>query len=438
MIARRAAIERGVATMMTDRIFFVTHVPIKNEHGTFSIDDQTSEGLVRWTENFERVAYAGIEVPKGNPQTLSSTTWVPIRDLPCADRLDVVAMPHAYKVGNFIAAYKHTRTILGDEIARSSHLCFTLGGLTGDWGAIAALEAINQSREYAVWFDRIEHEVVRSDLPEMPLKRRIKETLSIPLMKQYHRHLIQRSRLGLFQGKDCYNYYNRFADRAFCVYDTHTKTADFIDDAALDAKISGARSGEVLRICYVGRAADMKGPLDWLETLAKVRDAGVAFRASWIGDGPLLEAMRKIAEDRHLIAQVDLSGFVSDRADILARIKTAHVFLFCHKTPESPRCLIESLVSGTPIVGYGSAYARDLVEVDGGGDFVDMRDIQGLADRLIALDRDRAGLAGMIKSAARSGLRFDEQTLYRERADLIRGNMQANSYSRIPLLRMRR
>lgn len=409
--------------MTTDRILLVTHVPIRNAQGNFSVDDQTAEGLVRWSENFKAVTYAGIEVPDANLQHLSSTTWTPIGGLPCAERLDVIAMPHAYKIGNFTAAYKQTRAMLAGKIARSRYLCFTLGALTGDWGAIAGLEAIKQRRGYAVWFDRVEHEVVRSDLPSMPLKRRIKETLSIPLMRPYHRYLIRHSRLGLFQGKDCYDYYSRFADRAFCVYDTHTKTADFIDAAALGIKNVNARSGEVLRICYVGRAADMKGPLDWLEILAKMRDAGVAFKASWIGDGPLLETMRKAVEDRHLIAQIDLPGFVSDRSDILARMKKAHVFLFCHKTPESPRCLIESLVCGTPIVGYGSAYARDLVATHGGGHFVDVGDIEGLADRLIALDRDRVGLAGMINSAARSGLRFDEQTVYRERADLIRGNL---------------
>jgi glycosyltransferase involved in cell wall biosynthesis len=415
--------QKGRCIVTTDRILLVTHVPIRNVGGEFSIDDQTSQGLIRWCENFEHVTYAGIAVPDSNLQNLSSSAWVPIGDLPCAGQLHVIAMPHAYKLKDFIAAYKHTRRMLANEIARSRYLCFTLGALTGDWAAVAGLQAIKQRRGYAVWFDRVEHEVMRSDLPSMPLKRRIKETLSIPLMRPYHHYLIRRSQLGLFQGKDCYDCYIRYSDKAFCVYDTHTKTADFIDAAELGVKYVSARSGEVLRICYVGRAADMKGPFDWLETLTKIRDAGVAFEATWIGDGPLIESMRKAVEDRNLVAQIDLPGFVSDRTDILTRLKKAHIFLFCHKTPESPRCLIESLVCGTPILGYGSAYARDLVATHGGGQFVNLGDIQGLVDQLIALARNRAGLAKMIKSAARSGLRFDEETVYRERADLIRGNL---------------
>lgn len=409
--------------MSTDRLLLVTHVPLKKEHGGFSIDDQTAEGLVRWSENFGRVAYAGIELPDAHLEHLSSTTWTPIGGLPCADRIDVIAMPHAYKIGTFVATYKQTRTMLAKEIARSRFMCFTLGALFGDWGGIAALESIKQRRAYAVWFDRVEHEVVRSDLPSMPMKRRIKQTLSIPLMQNYHRYLTRQSRLGLFQGKDCYDHYCRLVDKAFCMYDTHTQTADFIDAATLDAKLASAGSGDPLRLCYVGRAADMKGPLDWLETLTKIRDAGVPFTATWLGDGPLLETMRKSVEERQLTAHVELAGFVSDRAEILARMKAAHIFLFCHKTPESPRCLIEALVCGTPIMGYGSAYARDLVAADGGGRFVDVGDVQGLADRLVALHRDRAALQGEIRRAARSGLRFDEQTLYRERAELIRAHL---------------
>lgn len=409
--------------MSTDRLLLVTHVPLKKEHGGFSIDDQTAEGLIRWSENFERVAYAGIELPDAHLEHLSSTTWTPIGGLPCADRIDVIAMPHAYKIGTFAATYKQTRTMLAKEIAHSRFMCFTLGALFGDWGGIAALESIKQRRAYAVWFDRVEHEVVRSDLPSMPMKRRIKQTLSIPLMQNYHRYLTRQSRLGLFQGKDCYDHYCRLVDKAFCMYDTHTQTADFIDAATLNAKLASAGSGDPLRLCYVGRAADMKGPLDWLETLTKIRDAGVPFTATWLGDGPLLETMRKSVEERQLTAHVELAGFVSDRAEILARMKAAHIFLFCHKTPESPRCLIEALVCGTPIMGYGSAYARDLVAADGGGRFVDVGDVQGLADRLVALHRDRAALQGEIKRAARSGLRFDEQTLYRERAELIRAHL---------------
>ena len=403
--------------MNQDQIFLVTHVGLKNRRGQLCIDDQTAAGLVRWGENFEHVVYAGIE--DAAEANTSSSHWVTIKDLPCADRLEIVTMPNAYKVSHFLSNYRPVRAKLARQIARSKYLCFTLGALTGDWAAVAGVEAIRQRRRYAVWFDRVEHEVIRSHLPTMPFKRRVKETLSLPLMRKYHRYLVQRSQLGLFQGKDCYNYFSQFTDNGFCVYDTHTKPEDMVSPVDIEQKIRGLMSGEPLRICYVGRATEMKGPLDWIGVLERLRDAGVAFKASWIGDGPLLEKMRSVVAERNLSKHIELPGFSSDRAEIFSTMRRAHIFMFCHKTPESPRCLIESLVCGTPIIGYESAYARVLVD-DGGGAFVNVGDIAALSERVTLLDRSRGALAAMMQAAAQDGRRFDEETLYRQRALLIR------------------
>lgn len=411
--------------MTTDRLLLVTHVAIRKIDGNYYIDDQTCKGLVRWCENFEQTTYAGIELNDDSVQNFASAQWQSVAELPCASRLDIIALPRAYGVGQFVSQYSRTRALLAAEIARSRYLCFTLGCLVGDWAALAAVEARKQGRPYGVWLDRIEHEVIRSDLATMPFARRMKETVSLPMIERYHRSLIQDSSIGLLQGMDCYEHYRRYTDKGFCVYDTHTTPADFIDAEALRAKIQRALSGDPLRICYVGRAVDMKGPLDWLSALAKARDSGVKFKATWVGDGPQLESMRNAVTALQLDDRVELPGFVSDKAEILSHMAAADIFLFCHKTPESPRCLIESLVCGSPLVGYGSAYARGLVDQHGGGAFISTGDIDSLAAQLVALDRDRAGLAGLIEAAARSGLRFDEQTVYSHRAGLIRQSVEA-------------
>ena len=49
--------------------------------------------------------------------------------------------------------------------------------------------------------------------------------------------------------------------------------------------------------------------------------------------------------ERAFLWQVALPGFIRDRSAILKVLREAQVFVFCHKTPESPRNLIEALVS---------------------------------------------------------------------------------------------
>lgn len=408
-----------VPTSSSESVLLVTAVPLRRRHGRISLDDQTCDGLERWGQHFDRVVYAGIEEQPGREEG-SSTTWREIRDLTCADRITMVPLPNAYRVQDFSSHYGSTRALLGEMIGRSRYLCFTLGALVGDWGGVAALEAMAQRRDYAVWFDRVEHEVVRRTLGGMRLRRRVKEYVSLPLMVRYHRHLIRRSALGLFQGQDCFQAYAAHSRRPFCVYDTHLMQEDMIGASDLAAKSAAIEGGAPLRLVYVGRASAMKGPFDWLDAVAGARRAGVRLTATWFGDGPLLEEMRAGIASRGIADCVTLAGFEGDRSRLLRAMREAHLFLFCHTTPESPRCLLESLACGTPLVGYGSPYSEDIAGRDGAGALSPMNDPEALSRLVVGLDRDRAGLADRVRVAARVGSRFDAAALYGRRADLLK------------------
>ena len=46
-------------------------------------------------------------------------------------------------------------------IEDADYLSFAIGGLFGDWGAVACFEAHRMKRPYAVWTDRVESRVMR-------------------------------------------------------------------------------------------------------------------------------------------------------------------------------------------------------------------------------------------------------------------------------------
>lgn len=402
-----------------DSVLLVTHVPLRRVRGRLCLDDQTWAGLERWGENFSRVTFTGLDAGDDAANGNASAVWRPVADLVCANRLSVIALPEAYRILPFAMRLRGTHRRLAEAIRTSRYLCYTLGSLAGDWSGVAALESIRQGRPYAVWFDRVEHEVIRRTSADAPLRRRLKNALTLPLTVRYHHYLVARSALGLFQGQDTFSAYAPHAHRPFCVYDTHTTRADLIPEVAVAAKAQALIDGAPLNLVYTGRASAMKGPLDWLETLHLARQAGLRFTATWWGDGPMLDAMRARAEEHGLSDCVALPGFEGDRERLLSAVRAAHLFLFCHLTPESPRCLIESLVCGAPLLGYASPYSEDLVSRDGGGRLSPMNDPAALAARLTALDGDRVGLAGMVRAAASTGTRFDEETVYRERAELL-------------------
>lgn len=399
------------------RLLLVTAVRLRDGPNGLQIDDQTFAGLRRWAEQFREVVFAGISLASGQEEE-TSANWVDVASLPCINQMKFIALPMAYRVGAFARTYRAGRRLLAAEIRLADHLCFTIGYLVGDWAAIAALEANKQGRKYGVWFDRVEHEVLARTVGKLPLKRQIKERASLLLLKPYHHYLTRRSSLALLQGMDTFGAYADHASNPACVYDVHTGPEDFATADELAIKQAEIRAGEPLRIVYAGRAAEMKGPLDWLEAIAAALRAGARLNATWLGDGPLLPAMRQRISQLGIQDHVRLRGHVDDRSEVLDELRRSHLLLFCHKTPESPRCLIEALVSACPIAGYDSAYARGLIE-GGGGHLTPLNDVERLAATLVRLAASREELAQMAGEAAMAGQRFDEARLYRERAALI-------------------
>lgn len=409
---------------MNKKIFIVSPVSLRKVNGQLGLDEQTCEKLVRWTESFEQVVFACTVMPQQVTPS-SSETWRAIDGLPCRDRIEFVLLPYAYRIQDFVRTYGKTRQLLRAKIRESQYLCFSPCVLVGDWSGIACLEAMKLNRPYAVSTDRVEYQVIWRTLNSYPLKHRIKELLLLPLMQPYLKFLIQRSRLGLFQGQECYEVFSQFCNNAHCVYDVHTRKEDQISRDRLSNKIDQLVQGQPLKIGYVGRASEMKGGLDWIRVIYRLHEAGVKVNATWLGDGELLPQMKQLAADLGIRDRIHFEGFVGDRQKILKILRQQHLFLFCHKTPESPRCLIEALVSGCPIVGYDSSYPRGLVAQQGGGLFSPINDEVTLTGHIIQLNVDRSRLCLLVQEAARTGQQFDEETVFHHRSGLIKKHLPA-------------
>ena len=394
-------------------LLLVTHVHVRQGPNGLQIDDQTAAGIAQWCRHFERVTFYGI-MTEGS----SSSAWVDTHEGLIGERATLIGLPYGYGVGAMVRTLRGVRRELCRAIAAHDHLCFTLGLVIGDWPFVAALEAIHQKRRYAAWIDRVEAPIVRRLARSWA--KRTATAIMLPITERAIRHALRKSEVALLQGGDTYAYYAASAPDPHCTYDIHTHATDEIAAAALVAKQTRVRSGAPLEIAYLGRAVAMKGPFDWLDTLQQLHRARVPFRATWIGDGPDLPAMQRRVDELGLTGLVDLPGFEDRRDVLLQRLRDSDVLLFCHKTPESARCLVESLVCGCAIVGYDSAYARGLVAQDGGGCFTAQDNTTALASSITQLHRDRDHLAQLIGDAAASGRLYNEDAVYAHRAALMK------------------
>ena len=231
-----------------------------------------------------------------------------------------------------------------------------------------------------------------------------------------------RSSLALLQGQDVFDAYKNIAPNPHRVLNVQISPEDHISAVRLQAKRDRIAAKEPLSISYAGQAIARKGPLDWLKAIHGISEAGVEFQATWFGDGSLMPEMKREAERLGIGGKVMFPGSVG-RKEIMATLQNTDIFLFCHKTGESPRCLGEALASGCALVGYGTQYPRELVAKRGGGEFTEMDDSQGLADIIVCLDRDRAKLDGLVAAAAASGRLLDRDIAMQERIDLIKTHL---------------
>jgi glycosyltransferase involved in cell wall biosynthesis len=379
------------------------------------IERQAANGLRLWAAHFDRVI---VMMPHEDGPPPEGWTPLGATDAP-RERIEIAPIPSAYRPDRFLRRLPAERRRIRALIARADYLSFAIGGLFGDWGAVACFEARAMGQPFAVWTDRVESEVVRRSAATGPWRARLRARLTSRPMAWLERATIRRAHVGLFHGMEALEAYAPYCARPRLVHDVHLAPADHISPAELEAKRAACAAGP-LRIAYAGRAEDAKGALDWIATLERLHAAGVDFEAVWLGDGARRPEMDARVAALGMAGRVRLPGFVTDRGAVLRELRAAQVFLFCQKTPDSPRCLIEALISGTPLVGYDGAFARDLVSAWGGGRFAPIGDVDRLAREVATLARDRALLAALIRRAAEDGAPFSDVAVFAHRAEIIK------------------
>ncbi|NML10697.1 hypothetical protein HHL08_11140 [Sphingobium sp. AR-3-1] len=274
-----------------DSALLVTHVALREGQNGLEIDEQSAAGIAQWCKHFKQISYYGVLSPAGG-EGASSNAWTNMEALVAEGRVELRALPWAYRPTDMARHVGAVRNELREAITQHQHLCFTLGSILGDWPSLGAIEAIRQKRRYAAWIDRVEPAIIRAKLVGSPVERVAAEAI-LPVTQGVIRYILRKSAVALLQGGDSFDFYARSAPAPHCTYDTHTQRTDEISLDELTRKQTRILSGAPLKIVYVGRVAAMKGPRDWLSTLVTLHRKGIAFDACWIGDGPDLPAMRK-------------------------------------------------------------------------------------------------------------------------------------------------
>jgi len=162
---------------------------------------------------------------------------------------------------------------------------------------------------------------------------------------------------------------------------------------------------ETLKLLYLGRLIDCKGPLELIRAFELARSRGLVAELCIAGDGPLREACASVAaasafaKDIHLLGEVDAQQGESLRA-------AADLFTMHHQRGPASRqeeafgvSIVEAMAAGLPIVSGRSGSLPEIVRHKVDGLLFRPGDIEAHADALLALARDRARRLAMGQSA---------------------------------------
>jgi colanic acid/amylovoran biosynthesis glycosyltransferase len=397
--------------MSDSRLLLVLPLRIFQVGVRFFTDTQACNGLRLWLDNFDYVTLAGpCEVLTTAPNSTSA-----IDTITHANRITVVPLPLAYRPDQFLKALPTTVRRLRPLILDADYLQFAIGGLWGDWAAVGCLIAQRLRLPHAVWTDRVESRVAEFYSQTKRGSRWLYTVATAKLMARYERFLIRHATIGLFHGMDCYEAYAKYCNKPYVVHDVHLAKEHQISDRELKARLR--RPPGPLQLVYAGRAHLEKGVFDWIEALSLAARAGVNFTATWYGAGPELEAARACISQLGLAAKIAFPGPV-DRFEVLHAMRHSDAFVFCHKTPESPRCLIEALMCGLPIIGYDSSFPKDLTR-NGGGLLTSPNSPDGIA-RSIAAIEDAYTLHELSRCAMLAGQEFSDEKVFLHRSILMK------------------
>lgn len=385
--------------------------------GTVLVDKDFAANTHIYLDHFERVTVLSNSDPIEKADMLASL--VELSQSGLDERFEFVELPYPYREDNYLRHRSKARELISRHLDKASVLKVTPHA-PFDWPGLAVQVAIEVRVPFAFQADADLWLGARQEISDTgnPLKKLRKKIVFGAFLRRYGEALAKCS-VALLHGNDVYEANKDRTPNPHLIHNPSVSASDQISAQALEAKRSKLAARDTLKIVYAGRTEDVKGPLEWLVALAKLRDRGIAFTAEWFGEGTLDQAMREESERLDLSGHVSLKGKV-EREVLLESVKAADIFLFCHKFRESPRNLIEALACGTPIVGFSSPYALDLVSSHGGGEFVAVGDVDGLADLLTALAKDRERLSGLVARAAKSGQGFTREHAMGERIALLK------------------
>jgi len=194
---------------------------------------------------------------------------------------------------------------------------------------------------------------------------------------------------------------------------------DEVEEMRLRDEGAIERSQDKKRIGFVGQIISRKNVFDLLDIFESLSQKHDNLELILLGDGEQREALEVYAKALSSSPSIEFLGFRDDRLDWL---KTFDIFVMTSTLEGVPRCLMEAMAMGIPVVAYDIAGIDQLITHEYTGLLAPLGEKEKLATHWEKILFD-AEFANQLSNAAREFVyeHFSGQRMAREYTELFKG-----------------
>jgi glycosyltransferase involved in cell wall biosynthesis len=177
------------------------------------------------------------------------------------------------------------------------------------------------------------------------------------------------------------------------------------------------------RLIFAGRFVPQKNTFAIIQTLSQLKDLN--WTCAMLGDGPLLEDVKREIEKAGLSERFDLPGWVTPET-VLERFSKSDILFMPSLSEGLPVVGVQALAAGLAIVASKIGGFLDLVEPEKNGYLIDGQDIPAFSKILRELISDPNELLRLREASIQKSHEFDIEKVVDQYQAILQGVLAGN------------
>ena len=143
-----------------------------------------------------------------------------------------------------------------------------------------------------------------------------------------------------------------------------------------------SKRDKLLKILYIGRLVSQKDPFTFLKAIKILADKkNFHFKVNILGDGPLLNKMKRFCLKNNLNDFVEFKGWIN-KEEMLNEYQSSHIQVISSKAEAMSMSALEALSAGIYLISTPVSGNTDMITPGVNGDFFSFKDFKALADKI--------------------------------------------------------